>query len=126
MIGNTMRHRKPHRKSRDGCRLCKKRKIKCDEGKPRCTNCVKSRVTCSFDHQSSARESSSPVAPLNEEPSTPVKRRRGRPRKDWKLPAQELGPNKWRMKLGVVPWTSSSLSIQDRRLRQPPILVAWI
>jgi len=40
--------RKPHRKSRTGCGRCKKRKIKCDELKPECTNCVKHSVQCDF------------------------------------------------------------------------------
>ncbi|KAL4862094.1 hypothetical protein BDV12DRAFT_49931 [Aspergillus spectabilis] len=83
-----MRHKKTHRKSRAGCVVCKKRKIKCDEGKPSCTNCINFRVRCSFEHHSSAGELTSSVAPLNEE--TPAKRRRGRPRNNWRLLAQDL------------------------------------
>ncbi|KAL3420635.1 hypothetical protein PVAG01_07080 [Phlyctema vagabunda] len=33
--------RPPHRKSRLGCRVCKSRKIKCDEMRPVCGNCYK-------------------------------------------------------------------------------------
>ncbi|CZR62739.1 related to C6 finger domain protein [Phialocephala subalpina] len=40
--------RKPHRKSRLGCGTCKKRRIKCDEGKPSCSNCEKHELRCDF------------------------------------------------------------------------------
>ncbi|KAL3425534.1 C6 zinc finger protein [Phlyctema vagabunda] len=40
--------RKSHRKTRTGCSLCKKRKIKCDEQKPQCNNCIKHSVQCDF------------------------------------------------------------------------------
>ncbi|KAJ9285674.1 transcriptional regulator family: Fungal Specific TF [Paecilomyces variotii] len=40
--------RRSHRKSKAGCLQCKKRKIKCDEGKPICRNCKVHGVTCSL------------------------------------------------------------------------------
>ncbi|KAF4633259.1 hypothetical protein G7Y89_g4865 [Cudoniella acicularis] len=40
--------RKPHRKTRTGCRTCKQRKIKCDEQRPACSNCVKHSVQCDY------------------------------------------------------------------------------
>ncbi|KAK8169637.1 hypothetical protein IWX90DRAFT_185402 [Phyllosticta citrichinensis] len=40
--------RKPHRKSRNGCGHCKRRKIKCDETKPVCRNCVKHAIQCDY------------------------------------------------------------------------------
>ncbi|KAH8674282.1 hypothetical protein BX600DRAFT_227643 [Xylariales sp. PMI_506] len=40
--------RRPHPKTRSGCRNCKARKIKCDEGKPACLNCVKRKEECEF------------------------------------------------------------------------------
>ncbi|PSN66364.1 hypothetical protein BS50DRAFT_622051 [Corynespora cassiicola Philippines] len=40
--------RKPHRKSRNGCRECKRRRIKCDEGKPHCTHCLRHDVQCLY------------------------------------------------------------------------------
>ena len=48
------RHRRAHRKSRYGCLECKQRKIKCDETRPICLNCIRRDVTCS-----------SPSAPVN-------------------------------------------------------------
>ncbi|KAF8857555.1 hypothetical protein BDZ45DRAFT_674606 [Acephala macrosclerotiorum] len=40
--------RKTHRKTRTGCRTCKSRKIKCDEQRPSCHNCIKHSVQCDF------------------------------------------------------------------------------
>ncbi|EXK43517.1 hypothetical protein FOXG_04640 [Fusarium oxysporum f. sp. lycopersici 4287] len=40
--------RRTHKKSRLGCQRCKKRKIKCDETRPVCRNCVRSDVTCIY------------------------------------------------------------------------------
>ncbi|KAK7206772.1 hypothetical protein BZA70DRAFT_275035 [Myxozyma melibiosi] len=40
--------RRSHVKSRNGCLICKRRKIKCDETRPQCRNCVRHNVTCSF------------------------------------------------------------------------------
>ncbi|KAL5089486.1 hypothetical protein Trisim1_005182 [Trichoderma cf. simile WF8] len=35
-----------HSKVRSGCGTCKRRKLKCDEGKPECERCVKSGIEC--------------------------------------------------------------------------------
>ncbi|KAJ5753392.1 uncharacterized protein N7511_007545 [Penicillium nucicola] len=40
--------RRSHRKSRAGCLQCKRRRVKCDEEKPRCGNCGRHGVPCSF------------------------------------------------------------------------------
>ncbi|PVH77689.1 C6 finger domain protein [Cadophora sp. DSE1049] len=40
--------RKTLRRSRFGCRNCKLRKVKCDEGKPHCKMCISFRVLCNF------------------------------------------------------------------------------
>ncbi|CAK7212610.1 hypothetical protein SCUCBS95973_001522 [Sporothrix curviconia] len=37
-----------HFKSRLGCGICKRRKIKCDESRPGCANCTKHGVECDF------------------------------------------------------------------------------
>ncbi|KAL4863205.1 hypothetical protein BDV12DRAFT_189830 [Aspergillus spectabilis] len=42
--------RKFHHKSRYGCLPCKQRRIKCDEKKPTCGNCVQRCVECSFKY----------------------------------------------------------------------------
>ncbi|KAI5865137.1 hypothetical protein GGS23DRAFT_557858 [Durotheca rogersii] len=38
--------RKGSRKVRTGCRTCKARKVKCDEGKPQCSRCMNTGRTC--------------------------------------------------------------------------------
>ncbi|KAK3392606.1 hypothetical protein B0T20DRAFT_60477 [Sordaria brevicollis] len=40
--------KRPHRKSRKGCRTCKARKVKCDEVRPSCTACTLRRETCVY------------------------------------------------------------------------------
>jgi len=40
--------RRSHRKSRNGCSECKRRHIRCDEGRPSCTNCTIAERSCSF------------------------------------------------------------------------------
>ncbi|KAK6499991.1 hypothetical protein TWF481_010348 [Arthrobotrys musiformis] len=45
-LQSTRRH---HSKSRHGCRLCKEKRIKCDEGKPICDNCVRVSGACVYE-----------------------------------------------------------------------------
>ncbi|KAK3997103.1 hypothetical protein QBC44DRAFT_316283 [Cladorrhinum sp. PSN332] len=40
--------KRPHRKSRKGCRNCKARKVKCDEKRPSCRSCVARNDTCVY------------------------------------------------------------------------------
>ncbi|KAL2147307.1 hypothetical protein VTI28DRAFT_10297 [Corynascus sepedonium] len=64
---------RPHRKSRAGCGYCKRRKVKCDEGKP-CDNCKRFGLPCDLVPES--------VRP--EHCAVPITRQgRGRPRKSW-------------------------------------------
>jgi Fungal Zn(2)-Cys(6) binuclear cluster domain len=44
--GQQRRHRTSTEKVRTGCITCKRRHIKCDEAKPHCSNCLKSRGHC--------------------------------------------------------------------------------
>ncbi|KAK6335080.1 hypothetical protein TWF718_010522 [Orbilia javanica] len=53
-------HRRTHRKSRMGCGMCKTRKVKCDEGKPRCGNCMDRNEKCVY------------IAPTHSRPHRPV------------------------------------------------------
>ncbi|KAH8832040.1 hypothetical protein DL96DRAFT_1589789 [Flagelloscypha sp. PMI_526] len=41
-------HRKPHHKSRGGCRNCKNRRVKCDEGRPVCGACLRRKEACNW------------------------------------------------------------------------------
>ncbi|KAH1496547.1 hypothetical protein LV164_003935 [Aspergillus fumigatus] len=40
--------RRSHRKSRLGCRNCKRRRVKCDEVKPNCGNCLRHSIECDY------------------------------------------------------------------------------
>ncbi|KAL3469725.1 hypothetical protein BJX99DRAFT_264912 [Aspergillus californicus] len=69
--------RRFHHKSRYGCTPCKHRRIKCDERKPVCNNCVERSVDCSFnlkstlptaDRQSSTRTLTRVPRPLSQAP----------------------------------------------------------
>ncbi|KAF4989407.1 hypothetical protein FGRMN_9132 [Fusarium graminum] len=81
--------RRPHRKSRNGCFNCKRRKVKCDEVKPACANCVRFGIPCDFAPQplssdDSALQRSPPeILSVLAEPVTTPRRGPGRPRKDW-------------------------------------------
>ncbi|WPB06951.1 uncharacterized protein RHO25_011611 [Cercospora beticola] len=37
-----------HKKARTGCQRCKARKVKCDEGKPKCIACMRHNVVCEY------------------------------------------------------------------------------
>ncbi|CAE6400786.1 unnamed protein product [Rhizoctonia solani] len=39
-----------HRRSTTGCTLCKQKRKKCDEGKPRCQRCTTSGIPCSYEY----------------------------------------------------------------------------
>ncbi|KAB8253779.1 hypothetical protein BDV32DRAFT_133503 [Aspergillus pseudonomiae] len=42
--------RRSHKKSRNGCDQCKKRRVKCDEADP-CLNCTRRSLSCSYQHR---------------------------------------------------------------------------
>lgn len=46
--GKPYHAKRPHRKSRLGCRSCKARKVKCDEAKPSCRNCTVRQEACVY------------------------------------------------------------------------------
>jgi Zn(2)-Cys(6) binuclear cluster domain-containing protein len=56
-----------HKKSRFGCKVCKQRKVKCDETKPACTRCVTSDRHCSY-------LGSPPALPGSTPAKTPISR----------------------------------------------------
>ncbi|KAF4977359.1 hypothetical protein FZEAL_6098 [Fusarium zealandicum] len=80
--------RRPHRKSRNGCFNCKRRKVKCDEVKPACSNCVRFGIPCDFAPAPSSDELAPQRSPPDASSSpgectTAPRRGPGRPRKDW-------------------------------------------
>lgn len=46
------------RRSRRGCLICRRKKIKCDENRPTCSNCSRLRVSCAWDHRSGNKQRS--------------------------------------------------------------------
>ncbi|RYP81674.1 hypothetical protein DL769_001906 [Monosporascus sp. CRB-8-3] len=47
--------KRPHRKSRAGCRNCKRRKVKCNEEKPACRACTLRKEACVYPDVASSR-----------------------------------------------------------------------
>ena len=60
--------RRSHRKSRNGCSECKRRHIRCDEGRPTCTNCAIAERQCSFPGPPPPPASSSASTPVSSQP----------------------------------------------------------
>ncbi|KAI9039831.1 Zn(II)2Cys6 transcription factor domain-containing protein [Aspergillus affinis] len=50
-----MAPRRAHTKSRNGCDQCKKRRVKCDERGPPCSNCISRELHCTYTKTSAAR-----------------------------------------------------------------------
>ncbi|KAK1701698.1 hypothetical protein BDP67DRAFT_355526, partial [Colletotrichum lupini] len=50
--------RRSHKKSRNGCQNCKRRKVKCDEIHPECTNCVRFSMKCDYLSASTEEQTS--------------------------------------------------------------------
>ncbi|WQF79042.1 Putative zn(2)Cys(6) fungal-type DNA-binding domain, fungal transcription factor [Colletotrichum destructivum] len=57
-----IKHRRPHRKSRQGCADCRRRKIKCSEDRPRCSACDRRDVPCLYPDAARATSSGPVVA----------------------------------------------------------------
>ncbi|KAI1424686.1 hypothetical protein F5Y12DRAFT_751215 [Xylaria sp. FL1777] len=56
-------NRRSHRKSRLGCRECKRRHIKCDEKRPTCAHCTITHRTCQYVSSSTAAAESAISSP---------------------------------------------------------------
>ncbi|CZR67151.1 uncharacterized protein PAC_17050 [Phialocephala subalpina] len=56
--------RRSHSKSRNGCKQCKKRKVKCNEEHPKCKPCTKRGIWCSFQESSLDDRPSASSTPL--------------------------------------------------------------
>lgn len=48
--------RKFHSKSRMGCLTCKRRRVKCDETRPSCKNCVRMKLVCGYTESRDSEE----------------------------------------------------------------------
>ncbi|PMD31383.1 hypothetical protein L207DRAFT_641097, partial [Hyaloscypha variabilis F] len=57
--------RRSHKKSKGGCKMCKERKLKCDEIKPTCSNCQRRFISsqpCDYSHLTSRASRATPPA----------------------------------------------------------------
>lgn len=63
--------RKSHTKSRSGCVECKRRHLKCDEGRPICRNCTFSQRKCSYAPFSKTQDDQETRLGSNIAPATP-------------------------------------------------------
>ncbi|EHK19174.1 uncharacterized protein TRIVIDRAFT_213704 [Trichoderma virens Gv29-8] len=62
--------RRPHRKSRNGCKQCKRRHMKCDEHRPICVNCSTCDRECSYSQRLGANDAG--MIPLTNSSQTPT------------------------------------------------------
>lgn len=53
--------RKFHNKSKNGCDNCKRRRVKCDEGKPLCQKCVNMKLECVYTPRQPKKKKESTV-----------------------------------------------------------------
>ncbi|KAL2822627.1 hypothetical protein BJX63DRAFT_127153 [Aspergillus granulosus] len=65
------RPRRRHKKSRNGCMECKRRRIKCDEAKPSCSRCILTKQDCIYQPTSPTTQAQASADALeqNAEPS---------------------------------------------------------
>ncbi|KAL4913146.1 hypothetical protein BDW62DRAFT_214441 [Aspergillus aurantiobrunneus] len=64
--------KRPHRKARTGCFSCKKRRIKCDEQKPTCRNCLQHKINCCYPGTQTVSPSGGRGPSANAQPQSPV------------------------------------------------------
>ncbi|KAF9878549.1 hypothetical protein CkaCkLH20_04041 [Colletotrichum karsti] len=62
--------KRPHKKSRTGCRNCKTRKVKCDEARPTCRNCVLRKAECVYPGPAHSHADQQPGSPSSSSGST--------------------------------------------------------
>ncbi|KAL0930502.1 Sterol regulatory element-binding protein ECM22-like protein 1 [Colletotrichum truncatum] len=140
VLGKTSR--KPHRKTRTGCAVCKKRRIKCDENKPACRNCLLFNVGCTYSSVRPAVSGERLIFLVNDGPGP--HRGRGRPRTNWPerasaivkvaspynslcaaLPSLVEGTRAYSMLLECLKWTGDTTVMTSREqiIRKGPSTV---
>ncbi|KAM5382803.1 hypothetical protein ACJZ2D_002194 [Fusarium nematophilum] len=62
--------KRPHKKSRTGCRNCKARKVKCDEARPVCRSCKLRKVDCVYPSPPASSTMPNNAPPSSPSPST--------------------------------------------------------
>ncbi|KAK4206691.1 hypothetical protein QBC37DRAFT_380850 [Rhypophila decipiens] len=64
-----LRRKKYHKRSRKGCLTCRKRRVKCDEGRPVCIKCLVLGLSCHYD--ATPRIPSTPAISRNQTVGSP-------------------------------------------------------
>ncbi|KAL1305257.1 hypothetical protein AAFC00_002169 [Neodothiora populina] len=64
-----MKPRRTHIKSRAGCHTCRQRRIRCDECRPQCLNCIRRGVPCDYDEAESSATAASRSAQVDGPPA---------------------------------------------------------
>ncbi|KAL4903753.1 hypothetical protein BDW74DRAFT_185859 [Aspergillus multicolor] len=125
--GSTLRGRRAHHKSRNGCQQCKNRKVKCDEQKPVCGKCKVHEVDCSFALATSVADAINSaeklIASLDQD-ATPDTTGSSRPSRSGSPRDTEAGPgpgpgpesSRPRPHLQAPPSAGSELDISDLEL----------
>ncbi|KAI9372813.1 hypothetical protein BJX61DRAFT_533643 [Aspergillus egyptiacus] len=68
--GTPYHSRRAHKKSRNGCTVCKQRRVKCDERKPTCVRCQNYGASCVYPSSTSSSRTSSSPGKITSEPSS--------------------------------------------------------
>ncbi|KAF5529354.1 sterol regulatory element-binding ECM22, partial [Fusarium napiforme] len=92
--------KRPHKKSRTGCRNCKARKVKCDEARPVCRSCRLRKADCVYPTPaaSTAPSSNSSITNSPQRPPEPLSAPQNAPSPDvvsissGDEPMEEVGP----------------------------------
>ncbi|UPK99758.1 hypothetical protein LCI18_010693 [Fusarium solani-melongenae] len=63
--------KRTHTKSRNGCKICKTRRVKCDEARPACRSCVMRNAICVYPQQSPPPRARAPL-PVSDIPYEPL------------------------------------------------------
>ncbi|KAH6953613.1 hypothetical protein DER45DRAFT_528184 [Fusarium avenaceum] len=104
------RRRAYHTKAKTGCRTCKIRRVRCDEGKPACNRCVSTGWTCD-GYTSPSPSSSTASSDLSKSPSpTPLNPKSPSPVADLKLILPRQNPEEVRSYNYFLQVTAPSLS----------------
>ncbi|KAH7242798.1 hypothetical protein BKA59DRAFT_547007 [Fusarium tricinctum] len=104
------RRRAYHTKAKTGCRTCKIRRVRCDEGKPACNRCVSTGWTCD-GYTSPSTSPSTASSDLSSSPSpTPLKPKSPSPVADLKLILPRQNPEEVRSYNYFLQVTAPSLS----------------
>ncbi|KAK6333647.1 hypothetical protein TWF730_003831 [Orbilia blumenaviensis] len=82
------RTRRFHNKSRAGCRGCKERRIKCDEGRPICSNCIRRSTICEYEKLAEPNETPAPSPAESSAVKSVGRQRRSRRRNEPNIPSK--------------------------------------